>query len=114
MLHFYIFLLRFPLADVWAEATAIGDGFRHGKAVQKDVYVTGIRGRVDLLRYIVGMFPLAPVGQNSTDRQMMHVPFRVALSESEQLPCNNGFIIRDDSVERYCNPLVRRFFPAGK
>ena len=52
--HFYIYRYFLPLFDRGLETAAVDDGFRQRQPVQNDMYVALIRGRMNLIRHVVG------------------------------------------------------------
>ena len=111
--HFYIYRYFLPLFDRGLETAAVDDGFRQRQPVQNDMYVALIRGRMNLIRHVVGVVPPALVGQNRIDGQPVSVPHRRTMPECEQLPRNEMLLGRKSCIERYRDAFFRRFRLAG-
>lgn len=88
ILHLDIDIHTLPLIHRRLETTAIDDRFGQRKPVQNDMHITLIGSRMDLIRHVIGVIPLALVRQNRIDGQLMCVLSRSTMSESEQAPGN--------------------------
>ena len=78
-LHLYIYRHGLPVLDLGLETAAVDDRFGQGKPVQDDMHVARVRSRVDLIRHVIGVIPLASIGQNGIemcirDRGKSHRP----------------------------------------
>lgn len=70
------------------------------------MHITLIGSRMDLIRHVIGVIPLALVRQNRIDGQLMCVLSRSTMSESEQAPGNERLVGRYGGVKRYRDALL--------
>ena len=106
ILHLDIDIHTLPLIHRRLETTAIDDRFGQRKPVQNDMHITLIGSRMDLIRHVIGVIPLALVRQNRIDGQLMCVLSRSTMSESEQAPGNERLVGRYGGVKRYRDALL--------
>lgn len=109
-LHLYIYRHGLPVLDLGLETAAVDDRFGQGKPVQDDMHVARVRSRVDLIRHVIGVIPLASIGQNGIDSQRMVVSRLMA--EGEQTARDDGFlpvlILAGNGIEGNCHTLSRK------